>query len=56
MQEGKPLCNHLDEFNTNFMDFKNIDIQVDNGGPTLILFCLLLDSLTILLVQCYMVN
>jgi hypothetical protein len=38
-----PLCDHLDEFNKILMDFKNINVQVDDGDQALILLCLLPD-------------
>ena len=39
MQEGMPLCDHLDEFNKILMDLKNIDIKIDDEDQALILLC-----------------
>jgi hypothetical protein len=44
MQEGTPLCDHLDYFNRIILDMKNIDIKVDDEGQALILLCSLPDS------------
>jgi hypothetical protein len=44
MQEGTPLCDHLDYFNRIILDMKNIDIKVDDEDQALILLCSLLDS------------
>jgi hypothetical protein len=43
MQEGMPLCDHLDEFNKILMDLKNIDIKIDDEDQALILLCSLLE-------------
>jgi hypothetical protein len=44
MQEGTPLCDHLDYFNRIILDMKNIDIKVDDEDQALILLCSLPDS------------
>jgi hypothetical protein len=44
MQEGTPLCNHLDYFNRIILDMKNINIKVDDEDQALILLCSLPDS------------
>ena len=43
LQEGMPLCDHLDDFNRIVLDMKNIDIKVDDEDQALILLCSLLD-------------
>ena len=44
MQEGMPLCDHLDDFNRIILDIKNIDIKVDDEDQALILLCSLPDA------------
>ena len=44
MQEGAPLCDHLDDFNIIILDMKNIDIKVDDKDQVLILLCSLLNA------------
>ena len=44
MQEGTPLCDHLDYFNRIILDMKNIDIKVDDEDEALILLCSLPDA------------
>jgi hypothetical protein len=39
MQEGMPLCDHLDEFNKILMDLKNINIKINDEDQALILLC-----------------
>jgi hypothetical protein len=44
MQEGTPLCDHLDDFNRIILDMKIIDIKVDDEDQALILLCSLTDA------------
>ncbi|XP_073112178.1 uncharacterized protein [Elaeis guineensis] len=41
MNEGMPIKEHLDEFNSIIMDLKNIDIDIDSEDQALIVLCLL---------------
>lgn len=44
MQEGKPIKEHLDEFNKVFLDLKNIDVKIDEEDQAISLLCSLPNS------------
>ena len=44
MQEGKPIKEHLDDFNKIIVDMRNIDVKIDNEDHAIILLCFLLNS------------
>src|SRR4051812_47375899 len=39
MEEGTPVKQHLDEFNSIIMDLKNIDIKIESEDRAMILLC-----------------
>src|ERR1044072_309469 len=44
MQEGKPIKDHLDEFNKVILDLKNSDVKIDDEDQAILLLCSLPSS------------